>query len=257
MAALAPFLEYRSAEISPEVGRGWIPGSGLERPEATVTPLGDSVSHKIEREIAERGNQLAAQETISDDLRFFIDELADELLQAPEGAPLRVDPYFLLAAQRALIGSLRALDSEDPAVARRQMRVRLEQLRQVYRDLADGEVVYEDRPPKEIAQWLAEILDVAQARLAELVGVSSRTFQRWVSSTDRVSPEGEDARRLRIIAIAANHLRHVLTGPGVVRWFEQPSPGLEGRRPLDLLDDPGEAARIPTLAASARSYSAS
>ena len=125
MAALAPFLEYRSAEISPEVGRGWTPGSGLERPEATVTPLGDSVSHKIEREIAERGNQLAAQETISDDLRFFIDELADELLQAPGGAPLRVDPYFLLAAQRALIGSLRALDSDDPAVARRQMRVRL------------------------------------------------------------------------------------------------------------------------------------
>lgn len=256
MAALAPFLEYRAPETSPEIGSSWIPGSGPQRPESVVPPQGESASRLIEREIAERGNLLTTQVTISDDLRFFVDELADELLQAPVGVPLRVDPYFLLSAQRALIGSLRALDSGDPSQARRQMRIHLEQLRQVYRDLAEGEVVYDDRPPKEVAQWLAAVLDVSQARLAEVVGVSARTFQRWVSDTDRVNPEGEDTRRLRIIATAANHLRHVLTGPGVVRWFEEPSPALEGRRPLDLLDDPAEAVRIPTLAASARSHTA-
>ncbi len=255
MAALAPFLEY-NAPVTPETEPSWVPGSGLEQPEAVEVPQGASASRMIEREIAERGNLLATRATISDDLRFFVDELADELLRAPAGMPLRVDPYFLLSAQRALIGSLRALDADDPSQARRQMRIHLEQLRQVYRDLAEGEVAYDNRPPKEVAQWLVAVLDVSQARLAELVGVSARTFQRWVSDTDRVRPEGEDARRLRVIATAANHLRHVLTGPGVVRWFEEPSPALEGRRPLDLLDDPTEAVRIPTLAASARSYTA-
>lgn len=254
MAALAPFLEYKSSEISAEVGPGWVPDSEPWQAESVVAPEG--ASRMLEREIAERGDLLATRATISDDLRFFVDELADELLKAPAGVPLRVDPYFLLSAQRALIGSLRALDSDDSSQARRQMRVHLEQLRQVYRDLAEGDVVYDDRPPKEVAQWLAAILDVSQARLAELVGVSARTFQRWVSDTDRVGPEGEDARRLRVIATAANHLRHVLTGPGVVRWLEEPNAALEGRRPLDLLDDPTEAVRIPTLAASGRSHTA-
>lgn len=255
MAALAPFLEHR-ADVSADTGIGWLPGSEAGGTALAPSPRPDSASCLMEQEIAERGRQLATQTTISDDLRFFVDELADELLQAPAGMPLRVDPYFLLSAQRALIGSLRALDVEEPPRARRQMRIHLEQLRQVYRDLAEGEVVYDDRPPKEVAQWLASVLEVSQSRLAELVGVSARTFQRWVSSSDKVRPEGEDARRLRIIATAANHLRHALTGPGVVRWFEEPSPALDGRRPLDLLDDPAEAVRVPTLAASARSFTA-
>jgi putative toxin-antitoxin system antitoxin component (TIGR02293 family) len=256
MAALAPFLEFRSTDLDEGVGHAWVAGvTGEEGP----PPVGEdraSESRGMAEQIAERNQQLAGEAVISDDLRYFVDELADELVDLPEGTPLRVDPYFLLAAQRALIGSLRALDSDDPAYARRQMRVRLEQLRQVYRDLAEGEVVYGERPPKEVAQWLVTVLEVAQARLAELVGVSPRTFQRWVSETDRVSPEGEDARRLRIIAAAANHLRHVLTGPGVVGWFEQPSQALDGRRPIDLLADPIEAPRISTLAASARSFTA-
>jgi uncharacterized protein (DUF2384 family) len=210
----------------------------------------------MERELARRGMLLASEAEISEDLRFFIDELADQLINLPEEAPIRVDPYHLLAAQRALIGSLRALDSDDAAWARRQMRIRLEQLRQVYRDLAEGSAIYEDRPAKEVARWLDHALDVSQSRLAELVGVSPRTFQRWVSESDRVGPEGEDARRLRVIASAANHLRHVLTGPGVVSWFERPNPQIDGLRPLDLLDDPEAAARLATLAASTRSHTA-
>lgn len=255
MAAIAPFLEPIAEQPEPLLGHyAWLPEDRSELPDAGSEPLPDSVS--MEREIARRGMLLASEETISEDLRFFVDELADQLINLPEKAPIRVDPYYLLAAQRALIGSLRALDSDDPAWARRQMRVRLEQLRQVYRDLAEGSAIYEDRPAKEVARWLDRALDVSQSRLAELLNVSPRTFQRWVSDSDRVGPEGEDARRLRVIAGAANHLRHVLTGPGVVNWFERPNAQIDGRRPLDLLDDPEAAARLATLAASARSHTA-
>lgn len=256
MAALAPFIEPIASD--PKAASDhliWLSDHDPV-PEHLSGEAWFSSSASLEEEIARRGLLLASQEEIPEDLGFFIDELADQLLDLPDDATLRVDPYFLLAAQRALIGSLRALDSDDPTWTRRQMRIRLEQLRQVYRDLAEGAAIYEDRPAKDIARWLDEALDVSQARLAELIGVSSRTFQRWVSETEPVSPEGEDARRIRVVAGAANHLRHVLTGPGVVRWFEEPNTRLDGRSPLDLLSDPSASGRLSTLAASTRSHTA-
>jgi uncharacterized protein (DUF2384 family) len=251
MAAQAPFIEHDEVEAAP-LWSAAVPDPGAR----FQPPLWLLDSHSIEQEIARRNLLLARQDEVPDDLRFFVDELADQLIGLPEDAALRVDPYFLVSAQRALLGALRALDSDDLALARRQLRIRLEQLRQVYRDIAEGEMVYEERPVKQVAAWLAEVLDVSQARLAELSGVSPRTFQRWVSESDPVGPDGEEARRLRVIARAANHLRHVLTGPGVVRWFEQPNPQIDGRRPLDLLAGADAAAQLSTLAASARSHSA-
>jgi plasmid maintenance system antidote protein VapI len=242
MSAITPLVEDAS-QLEEEV------------PGLSLTPaLRDPAT--LEREIEERLLILARQREVPDDIRLFVDGLADELGLLPESTALRVDPYLLVAAQRAMILSLRALDSDDEAWARRQIRVRLEQIRQVYRDLAEGGPTYEDRSAKQIASWLAEVLDVSQARLAELLGVSARTFQRWVSGSDPIGPEGDDARRVRIAARVVNHLRHVLTGPGVVRWFELPHPDLDGRRPLDLLDDRDAATRLATVAASARSSTA-
>lgn len=251
MAALAPFIE----PTAPAGNQPW-DREELESSAPIDPPARLSDPHSLEQEIARRNLLLSRQPEVPEDLHFFVGELADQLIDLPEDATLRVDPYFLLAAQRALIGSLRALDSEDASWMRRELRINLEQLRQVYRDLAEGEAVYGDRPAKETARWLAEVLDVPQARLAALVGVSTRTFQRWLSESDQVRPEGDDARRLQTIAAAANHLRHALTGPGVVRWFEQRHSQLDGRRPLDLLDEPDGAARLATLAASTRSHSA-
>ncbi len=257
MAALAPFLEDNPAANSADLSHlDWEPAGGFEVAEAGDASEGPG-PQTIEEEIAEVSLRLAAQPQIDEDVLIFVDRLADELIDVPAAALIRVDPYFLLAAQRATIGSLRVLDAPDPLAARDQLRIRLEQLRQVYRDLAEGKVVYDSRSPKEVAAWLAEVLDVPQARLAELTGVSARTFQRWVSRSDKVVPDGEDARRLFVIAAAANHLRHALTGPGVVSWFERSNTQLEGRRPLDLLDNPEEAGRLATLAASTRSHTAS
>lgn len=243
MSAIAPFLDDDALDLE----------EGVFEPDLTPAMRDPGV---LEREIEERLLILAREREVPDDLRLFVEGLADELALLPESASLRVDPYLLLAAQRAMIRALRALDSDDEAWARRETRVRLEQIRQVYRDLAEGGPTYEDRSAKEIAAWLADVLDVSQARLAELFGVSARTFQRWVSETDPVGPEGNDASTVRIVARIVNHLRHVLTGPGVVRWFELPRAELDGRRPLELLGEPESATLLATVAASARSSTA-
>lgn len=238
-------------------------GAFLEEPTTLAGPLDEYVAdpalsdaNAIMESIEAHNLALAKEREIPDSVRLLVEELADELAALPDETTLRVDPYLLLAAQRALIGSLRALDSDDPASARREMRTRLEQMRQVYRDLAEGGPLYEDRSAKEIAAWLASVVDVSQARLAELFGVSPRTFQRWVSESDPVAPEGDDARRVRVVAGIVNHLRHALTGPGTIAWFERPHPRLGGKRPLDVLDEVDAPARLSALAASTRSHTA-
>jgi|GEM_PF-1810985 len=231
---------------------------GLGREIGQVGELGDPSPPSfdpaaIERELGARNLRLGAEAEISEDLRLYLDQLADDVAALTSEAPGEIDPYLLLAAQGALIRALRVLDSDDAPAARREMRTRLEQMRQVFRDISEGGPLYEDRPARELARWLATALDVSQASLAELLGVSTRTFQRWLSEESVGRPEGEDARRVRVVARIANHLRHALTGPGVVRWFDLPNPQLAGRRPLELLDDPSAAEQLTNLAAGARS----
>jgi len=223
--------------------------------DAAVAPgVADAAS--VRDLLAEHNLALARTSEISESLKLLVEELADEVAALPSNASLRVDPYLVLAAQRALIGSLRALDLEDESAARREMRVRLEQMRQVYRDLAEGAPIYEDRPIKDVVRWVDSVVDVPQARLADVLAVSARTLQRWISHSDSAAPEGDDARRVRIVAAVVNQLRHALTGPGVVRWFEQPHPRLGGQRPVELLDDIEALGRLTGLAASTRSHTA-
>ena len=211
---------------------------------------------EIARELGERNLRLARETGISDDLRLFLDQLADDVFSLTGETGIDIDPYLFLAVQGALIRALRLADSPDDPGARREMRTRLEQMRQVFRDIAEGGPLYEDSSAKELARWLASALETSQASLAELIGVSPRTFQRWISTSDSTGPEGDDARRVRVVARIANHLRHAMTGPGVVHWFGIPHPQLDGRRPLDLLDDPGAAEQLTALAASTRSHTA-
>jgi uncharacterized protein (DUF2384 family) len=208
---------------------------------------------RVEHEIAEHNLLLAGSPEIPDSVRFFVEGLADDISLLPLDATLRIDPYLLVALQKSLLAALRALENHDLDAARAELRVRLEQLRQVYRDLADVRPIYEDRPAKELVRWLVEVLDVPHARLAELFGVSSRTFQRWASETEESEPTGAEARRVRIVAHLVGHLRHALTGEGALEWFERPHPMAGGRTPRELLDDPDAVAQLTRLAASARS----
>jgi hypothetical protein len=207
----------------------------------------------IAEEIAEQNLLLARMEDIPDSVRLFVEGLADDLAVLPNDATLRTDPYLLVALQRSLLAALRALENPAPREGRRELRVRLEQLRQVYRDLADARPVNADRSAKELIRWLADVLDVPQGKLAELFGVSPRTFQRWVSSTDVNEPVGDDARRVQVVANLVGHLRHALTGHGTLEWLDRPHPFAGGHAPRELLDDADALPQLTRLAASTRS----
>jgi hypothetical protein len=151
------------------------------------------------------------------------------------------------------VSAQRTLEDRESIAARDQLRVALESIRQSLAAIAEREPVSDERSPKQIVQWLAQRTEVPQARLADLLGVSARQLQRWVSGSESAQPEGDDARKVRLVARIVNQLRFVLTPGGTVEWFTWPRTDLGNRRPLDLLDDPAQEPTLTLIAGSMRS----
>jgi uncharacterized protein (DUF2384 family) len=208
------------------------------------------------QEVDDANERLAQVSTVPLEVAQLIEALVAELVTMPEREIAQMDPYLLLALQRGALAAQAALLLEDNTQKRRQLRVALEQVRQAFRDFNEAYAVDEDRSAKDVARWLAETVSVPQATWATLVGTTARTFQRWISSVDNTRPQGEEERRLRIIARIVNHLRHAVTGAGAVNWFQRPRDELGGLRPLDLLDDPDSTKRLLTIASRTRSSNA-
>ncbi|MBI4728291.1 MAG: hypothetical protein HY775_02125 [Acidobacteria bacterium] len=212
----------------------------------------------FERRLREAGDRLTTAQEVPPGVDRLLTQVADALLAArPEVELASVDPYLVLALQRGALACLRGLADPNVRLRRRMVRVGMEQMRQALRDIGEVLPVGEDRPAKQVARWLADVVDVPQSSLAEVVGTSTRTFQRWVSAAEAVRPTGEEARRLRVVARIASNLRHALSGPGVVRWFTRPHPDLAGATPASLLGDPLALERLMRLASRARSATAS
>jgi hypothetical protein len=220
-------------------------------------PLFERASADEMAERLDRANsRLAEDAVVPPQVHDLIQELGDRADQMSSLDVGAVDPYLLLAFQRGLIGSLRALDLPDESRRRRQLRVSIERMRHALRDFVEEVPVGEAESAKEIARWLMEVLDVPVARVAELLNVSPRTYQRWLSPSATTTPHGDDALKLRVAARIANHLRHVFTGPGVVRWFDRPHPQLKGEAPILLLRHSERLNELVNLAAASRSSAA-
>ncbi len=202
-------------------------------------------------------DRLGRMEAVDQEVKAAIQELADDIRQIPQEDLYRHDPYLVIALQQGALAAMRGIQETDKTRARRQLRIALEQMRQSLRDLQDEDPVVEDRPTKEIVRWLAQALDVPQAQLASLLATDVRTLQRWLSAEESSQPQAERAIRVRAVARMANHLRHALTGPGVVQWFTRHRKELGGKSPAQLLDNAEALPRLILLASNARSMTAS
>lgn len=188
----------------------------------------------------------------------LIDEVADRFsTQAPEIALSGVDPYLGQALLAAILYSEKCLRHDRVDCRRRTVRVGLERMRQALRDILDEAPSTESQSAKAVARWLAQNVSVPQAQLADLLDVSPRTWQRWVSETEPAEPEADAEARVRAVARIVAHLRYAFTAPGVIRWFERPHPMLHDKPPKSLLDDPAELPVLTRLAAQTRSMVAS
>lgn len=208
-------------------------------------------------EIQRLNDRLAVERTIPAEIVVTVRELAAGVDQTNLRRWEAIDPHHAVIVLHSAVSAQRALEDPDSPAARDQLRVALESIRQSLAALAEREPVSDDRNPKQVVQWLAKRTEVSQSTLANLLGVSARQLQRWLSASEAAQPEGEDARKVRVIARAVNQLRFVLTPAATVDWFSWPRSDLDQRRPLDLLDDPAEEPTLALIAGAMRSQLAS
>lgn len=206
-------------------------------------------------ELHELSMELAYHETIPPDVRARVRELTDAVDSQRAGWG-RVDPYYIEIVLRATLSAQIALMEPDLADSRHRLRLALDSLAQAFSSIAEDQLVSDDRTGKELVAWLVATTEAPQVQIAQLIGVSPRQFQRWLSPTESASPEGDDLRRVRTIAQLVNQLRFSLTPAGVVDWFTWRSPELGRKRPLDLLDTPAQLPRLIGLASDLRATTA-
>ena len=197
-------------------------------------------------------DELAAHVTIPPASADAVRELVGEMLAADIDAWLAIDPYQALLVHRALLEAQDASAVRNDPDARDRLRLALEALASALYSIAESEPTAESRSGKEIVRWLVDTIDVPQKDIASLLGIDLRKLQRWLSDATANRPEGDDARRVRTVAKIANQLRHGLTAPGVIAWFEWPSPELGGATPESLLAEPDQTPALLRAASNIR-----
>lgn len=217
----------------------------------TIADLRDPATAATE--IQQLNDQLAGNAAIPEHIAAAIRDIAAGVDQTNLQRWERIDPRHAVIVLHSALTAQRAIEDPQSKAARDQLRIALESLRQGLASIAEREPVSEDRSPKQLTQWLAERTEVPQTKLANLLGVSPRQLQRWLSPTEKAQPEGEDARKVRLVARIVNQLRFVLTPAGTVEWFGWPRSDLNQRSPRDVLDDPAQEPTLLTIASAMRS----
>lgn len=168
-------------------------------------------------------------------VQAFLDTAQKLALRLEEQLPPSLDPVVANEIRGIMIGGLRRIEEigeERPLDILDDFLVRAESIRHIVRDALD-----EDLPTSPddgravlalVEQWLPR---VSRKQLARLVGVDERTLQRWSASGARTS------RRLFLVAKLVALLKDVWTPEGVVAWFDRPRSELDGRSPLDVIDN--------------------
>jgi hypothetical protein len=202
-------------------------------------------------------DDLAGHRTIPPAIADAVRGLVDQLLASDIETWLAIDPFQALLVHRALLEAQEAATIADDRDARNRLRLALARLVDALYLVNESEETSEARSSKEIVQWLAANVDVPQKDLAELLGVDLRKLQRWLSDATANQPEADEARRVRTVAKIVNQLRHVLTAPGVIAWFDWPSPDLGGKTPASVLGDVAKTSALLSAASNMRSTSLS
>jgi hypothetical protein len=207
-------------------------------------------------ELGSLNHRLALEPTIPQAVSDAVHEVAAGVHETALAQWERIDPRHAVILLQSVVAAQEAIEDRRATRGRDRLRIALESMRQAFAAIAEGEGLSDERSPKEIVRWLVETTEVPQARLAAIIGVSPRQFQRWASPNEASQPEGDDARRVRAIARIVNQLRFVLTPGGTIDWFDWPRRDLRGRTPRELLADPKRLPQLTAAAAAMRSTSA-
>jgi hypothetical protein len=151
--------------------------------------------------------------------------------------PPDIDPEALAEIRGHIIEGLQALnaiDEERPLDSVDAFLVHAEAVRHIVRDALDGQPDGSESSAKELLDGLDQKLPgISKKQIGNLIGVGERQVQRLAKDEGRTP-----SRRLQLVARLAALLWRAWTPAGVVAWFYRDRPDLDGRAPIDVLEDP-------------------
>jgi uncharacterized protein (DUF2384 family) len=227
---------------------------------ATLTPeerLGhaDEVLLDVKNGFVEAIGQLQEHPEVDDSFHERLETINERLGALREALrPEDLDKAQLIEFHGALWDINRLLSEKETSYnldVIDQLLVAIERVRHVIRDALDEHVVGLPCDASlvvgELKRWLP---NTSYEKIARLIGVDRRTLTRWTS--EKRAP----TRRLQLVAHLVAVLRHNWTEEGIVAWFDRPRRGLDGKKPIGLLDDPSAEELLLAEARSGRSQDA-
>lgn len=155
--------------------------------------------------------------------------------QIHKDLPPDLDPEALAEIRGRIIDGLEALNELDesrPLDSVDRFFVHAEAVRHVVRDALDGQPKGDESDARELIDGISEQLPgVTRKEFGRLIGVGERQVQRLAKSGGRPS------RRLQIVSRLVSLLHRSWTPAGVVAWFYRRRDELNGKAPVDVLDD--------------------
>lgn len=152
-----------------------------------------------------------------------------------QSLPLSFPPEASDEIRRTVIETMTEAEEVDearPLEAADDLLIRLERVRHVLRDALDESLGVQDDDARQLGERLTSWLTgVPKREIAELVGVSTRTFQRFLQQG------GPASNRMQLVARLVVILYRAWTPNGVLAWFRRPRPELDNSAPLDVLDN--------------------
>jgi hypothetical protein len=169
-------------------------------------------------------------------------QVLDAVMSLSATFPKRVDSYDVrkLLEYTVELGHLIEADSEglDPEGEIELAKMRAtDVMRRIQRRLTQQHL---DDPPAALEFIFGLLANVNLSEIAVPLGTSPKTAAAWKSG----SPVRQSAKRRRIVIVAQvlSYLRDSITPHGLVMWFEAERDQLDGRTPLQILDEEDPAA---------------
>lgn len=157
--------------------------------------------------------------------------------QVHKETPPDLHPEALAEIRGHLIDGLEAinrLDDERPLDSVDSFLVHAEAVRHIVRDALDGQPDGDESEAGDLIESITERLPgVTRKELGDLLGIGERQIQRLAKDKARTP-----SRRLQLVARLIALLWRAWTPQGVVAWFYRQRSDLEGKAPIDVIDDP-------------------
>jgi len=126
------------------------------------------------------------------------------------------------------------------------LRVELEKLTRELTPLQTHDLVTKGMGVTSLRRLMSAYRLLDSDQICKVIGTSERTLQRAVEKARRLDPNVSD-RALRLASVTSRAIEVLGSQDAAERWLSSPALGLDGRKPIDLLQSTEGTDLVKTL----------